>query len=48
MRKFASLGASVAFTYAASAERANALVDALGATVKAYQSDASSFTQAGP
>lgn len=46
VRKFASLGASVAFTYAASAERANALVDALGATVKAYQSDASSFTQA--
>ena len=47
VRKFASLGASVAFTYASSAEKANAIADALApAKVKAYASDASSFTQA--
>ncbi len=47
VKKFVSLGASVAFTYAASAEKANALVSALApGKVIAYQSDASSFSQA--
>ena len=47
VRKFASLGASVAFTYALSAEKATAIADSLApAKVKAYASDASSFTQA--
>lgn len=46
--KFVEEGASVAFTYASSAEKANALVDALtakGGIVKAYQSNAASFDQ---
>lgn len=47
VRKFASLGASVAFTYSASSEKANALAESLApAKVTAYQSDAASFTQA--
>lgn len=47
--KFAQAGADVAFTYVSSADKANAVADtasAHGVTVKAYQSDASSFTQA--
>lgn len=46
---FAEQGATVAFTYISSAERANAIVEQLkskGQTAKAYQSDASSFQQA--
>ena len=47
VRKFASLGASVAFTFSSSSEKANALVTSLApAKVMAYQSDAASFTQA--
>lgn len=47
VKKFVSLGASVAFTYAASGDKAQALVSLLDtAKVKAYQSDASSFTEA--
>jgi 3-oxoacyl-[acyl-carrier protein] reductase len=47
VKKFISLGASVAFTYASSADRARALVSELDTVkVKAYQSDASSFVQA--
>ncbi len=49
VRRFAAQGASVAFTYLSSAERANKIVEELsatGATVKAYQSDASSFSAA--
>lgn len=47
VRKFASLGASVAFTYSASSEKANALAASLSpAKVMAYQSDAASFAQA--
>ncbi len=47
VRKFASLGASVAFTFSSSSEKANALVASLApAKVMAYQSDAASFTQA--
>ncbi len=48
-RKFAEQGANVAFTYARSAEKAEALaaeLSALGVTVKAYQSDAADFAQA--
>lgn len=48
-RKFAEQGANVAFTYARSAEKAEALVkelSALGVTVKAYQSDAADYTAA--
>lgn len=47
VRKFVEQGASVAFTYRSSAEKANALVEELsanGAKIKAYQSDASSFS----
>lgn len=46
VRKFVEQGASVAFTYRSSAEKANAIVaelEAQGGTVKAYQSDAASF-----
>ncbi len=51
VRRFAEQGAIVAFTYVSdsSAERANALVEELsasGTTIKAYQSDASSFSDA--
>lgn len=47
VKKFASLGASVAFTYSSSSEKANALVTSLSpAKVIAYQSDAASFAQA--
>lgn len=47
VRKFVAAGAEVAFTYASSAEKANAIVDSLvPSKVKAYASDASSFTQA--
>lgn len=48
-RKFAEQGANVAFTYARSAEKAEALVrelSALGVTVKAYQSDAADYAAA--
>lgn len=50
VKKFAEQGAKVAFTYRSSAEKSNALVaeiEAAGGTAKAYQSDASSFEQAG-
>ena len=50
MKKFAEQGATVAFTYHSSAEKANAIADeikAAGGTAKTYQSDASSFEQAG-
>ncbi|MCG8327254.1 MAG: 3-oxoacyl-[acyl-carrier-protein] reductase [Chitinophagales bacterium] len=46
VKRFAEQGANVAFTYRSSAEQANALAESLstdGVTVKAYQSDASSF-----
>ena len=50
VNKFAEAGADVAFTYANSVDKANAVAAvasaAHGVTVKAYQSDASSFTQA--
>ncbi len=49
VRRFAEQGATVAFTYLSSAERANKIVAELtanGATVKAYQSDAASFSAA--
>ncbi|MBR9920796.1 MAG: 3-oxoacyl-[acyl-carrier-protein] reductase [Bacteroidetes bacterium] len=47
-RAFAENGASVAFTYVSSAEKANAVADELsqlGVNAKAYQSDASSYEQ---
>ena len=46
VQRFAEQGANIAFTYRSSAEQANALAESLstdGVTVKAYQSDASSF-----
>lgn len=47
VKKFVALGASVAFTYSSSAEKANALTASLSpARVIAYQSDAASFSQA--
>lgn len=47
VKKFVSLGASVAFTYTTSGDKAQALVSLLDPVkVKAYQSDASSFTEA--
>ena len=49
VRRFAEQGASVAFTYLSSSEKADKIVadlTAQGATVKAYQSDASSFSAA--
>ncbi len=47
VRKFALEGARVAFTYSSSASKADEIVASLSpAHVKAYQSDASSFTQA--
>lgn len=50
VKRFVEQGATVAFTYHSSAEKANAIVaeiTAAGGTAKAYQSDASSFEQAG-
>ena len=45
VRKYVEQGASVAFTYAASAGRAEALIEELGADrVAAYKSDASNYT----
>jgi 3-oxoacyl-[acyl-carrier protein] reductase len=49
VRRFAAQGATVAFTYLSSSSRADALVAELmeqGFNVKAYQSDAASFTSA--
>lgn len=48
VRRFAEHGASVAFTYvsASSAERAEKLAAELGASVRAYQSDAGDYAQA--
>lgn len=50
VRRFAEHGAHVAFTYRSSADKANALAQELseahGVTVKAWQSDASSFAEA--
>ena len=49
VRAFVDAGATVAFTYISSSTRADALVDELsgdGVTIKALQSDASSFEQA--
>jgi 3-oxoacyl-[acyl-carrier protein] reductase len=49
VRRFAEQGATVAFTYLSSSTRADALVAELsekGYNVKAYQSDAASFTSA--
>jgi 3-oxoacyl-[acyl-carrier protein] reductase len=49
VRRFAAQGATVAFTYLSSSTRADALVAELvenGYNVKAYQSDAASFTSA--
>lgn len=48
VRKFAQEGCNVAFTYKSSADKANSLVSelgALGVKVKAYQSDAASYTE---
>ena len=48
VHKMASSGANVAFTYHSSAEKANLVAEKAasnGVTVKAYQSDASSYTQ---
>ena len=48
-RRFAEEGANVAFTYLSSEAKANAIAEelsALGVTVKAYKSDASSYEQA--
>ena len=47
VRTFAEHGAKVAFTYRSSATAADALVEELGDSVKAYQSDAASFEAAG-
>ncbi|KAA3640873.1 MAG: 3-oxoacyl-[acyl-carrier-protein] reductase [Bacteroidetes bacterium] len=49
VRRFASQGADVAFTYLSSAEKAEAIVEELkgmGVNAKAYQSDASNYEQA--
>ena len=49
VRGYAAQGASIAFTYLSSAERANKIVEELSATgvnIKAYQSDASNFADA--
>ena len=49
VRRFAEQGAAVAFTYLSSSEKADKIVAELtanGATVKAYQSDAASFSAA--
>lgn len=47
VRKFAAEGAKIAFTYRSSADSANALVEELtaqGVEIKAYKSDAASYT----
>jgi len=49
VRKYVSEGASVAFTYRSSSEKADKIVAELsanGANIKAYQSDAADFAQA--
>ena len=46
VRRFVAEGARVAFTYASSAAKAQAIVDELGPQVKAYQSDAADYAQA--
>ena len=46
VRRFVAEGARVAFTYASSADRANALVEELGDGVVAFRSDAGSFAEA--
>ena len=46
VRRFAAEGARVAFTYARSAERAEALCEELGTNVQAFRSDAGSFAEA--
>ncbi|MFK8057427.1 MAG: 3-oxoacyl-[acyl-carrier-protein] reductase [Saprospiraceae bacterium] len=46
VRRFHNHGAKVAFTYARSADKANAIVAELGDDVKAFQSDAADFAQA--
>ncbi|MEL6866927.1 MAG: 3-oxoacyl-[acyl-carrier-protein] reductase [Bacteroidota bacterium] len=49
VRRFAEEGATVAFTYLSSEERANAIVEELkaaGGNARAYRSDASSYEQA--
>ena len=49
VRKFIEQGADVAFTYHSSSEKADQIIAELskdGAKIKAYQSDASSFTEA--
>ena len=46
VRRFHEEGAKVAFTYARSADKANALVAELGDRVVAFQSDAADFAQA--
>ena len=49
VRAYAAAGATVAFTYISSSARADALVEELtaeGASIQAFQSDASSFSQA--
>ncbi len=47
VKKYVALGASVAFTYSASVDKANALASSLApAKVIAYASDASSYSQA--
>jgi len=45
VRRFSAEGAQIAFTYASSADRANALAAELGEGVKGYQSDAADFGQ---
>ena len=50
VQKFAEQGANIAFTYRSSADSANAVAEEAvkaGVTVKAYQSDASSFEASG-
>ncbi len=46
VRKFVEQGAKVAFTYRSSSERADAIASELGEGVKAFKSDAASFTDA--
>ncbi len=46
VRRFAEEGATVAFTYARSADKANAIVEALGQNVSAHQSDAADYASA--
>ncbi len=49
VRKYAEQGATIAFTYHSSSDKANAIVEevvAMGVQAKAYQSDASDYAQA--